>query len=208
MKILGLTGGIASGKSTIAQILKEEHHLPIIDADHLAKAAVAAGSVGLKRIVRHFGEGYILENGEMDRKKMGELVRHNEKALRDLNAIVHPLVSDAFFTEKEKLNKEGHSLIVYDCPLLFEENLQHLVDVSLLVITDHKIRVARLMERDGILEGVANEKMAIQMTDVQKEPLADMVLYNNGNLEDLKNTVAQLVMDLKWKLLKIDALSF
>lgn len=199
MKMIGLTGGIASGKSTVSQMLKEEHHLPIIDADDLAKAAVAAGTIGLERIAQHFGQDYILKNGEMDRNKMGDLVRRDEKARRDLNAIVHPLVSDSFFSEKERLTREGHSLIVYDCPLLFEENLSHLVDSSVLIVADQKVRASRLMERDGITEDIAYEKMAIQMPDDQKEALADIVLHNNGNLKDLKKAVAQLVMDLKRK---------
>ena len=199
MKIIGLTGGIASGKSTVSQMLREEHHLPIIDADHLAKAAVAVGTVGLERIAQHFGQDYILKNGELDRNKMGGLVRRDEKARRDLNAIVHPLVSDSYFAEKERLAREGHSLIVYDCPLLFEENLSHLVDSSVLIVADPKVRASRLMERDGISEDIAYEKMAIQMPDDQKESLADIVLHNNGNLEDLKKTVAQLVMDFKSK---------
>ncbi len=200
MKILGLTGGIASGKSTVSRILKEEYHLPIIDADELAKAAVCAGSTGLLNIQKYFGTEYLLENGEMNRKKMGALVRRDEKARRALNAIVHPLVYEGFYLEKEKLRSVGHSLIVYDCPLLFEENLQHLVDLSLLIITEKKIRATRLMVRDSISENSAYEKMAIQMPDEQKEPLADLVLYNNGNFEDLKESVAQLVADIKGEL--------
>jgi len=191
--LLGLTGGIASGKSSVSKILSKIYHYPIIDADQLAKAIVKPGQKALLTIQDCFGSAYIKKDGTLDRDRLGTLVRHDKKALEQLNAITHPAIEQGFKEQVLHYRQTGEKHIVYDCPLLFEANQAHLVDQSLLIVTDFTIRLERLMLRDKIDRATAKQKIAIQLADDKKIQLADHVLYNNGSFSQLETAVAIFV---------------
>ena len=185
MKVIGLTGGIASGKSAVTSILKKRFNFVVIDADQLARQAVAVGSPGLKKIVNFFGEDILTEAGELNRFKLGEIIANDELARKKLNAIVHPEVQKLYDCEINFYKNKGMPMIFYDCPLLFEVNLQNTVDETILVVADKEIRIRRIMERDGLNREQAQKRIDMQMSDEAKIRLADVVIENNGSLDDL-----------------------
>lgn len=185
MKIIGITGGIASGKSAVTNILKKRFSFTVIDADQLARQAVAVGSPGLKKIVEVFGEEILAESGDLNRFKLGEIIANDELARKKLNAIVHPEVQKIYDCEINFYKNKGIPTVFYDCPLLFEANLQDTVDETILVVADKEIRIKRIMERDGLNREQAQKRIDMQMSDEAKIGLADVVVENNGNLDDL-----------------------
>lgn len=188
--IIGLTGGIAAGKSAVSAILKEDYHLPIIDADVLARKVVEPGSEGLAQVAAAFGQGILHADGSLNRGKLGEIIARDEAARQKLNAITHPLVEVLYLVELETLASAGEKLVVYDVPLLLETGMDDAVDEILLVVTPPELRLARLMERDGISRDMAEAKLAMQMSDEEKIPRADAVIVNDGTREQLRSSVA------------------
>lgn len=189
MKIIGLTGGIASGKSTVSAIFREDYRLPVIDADLLSREAVLPGSPGMCQIEAAFGREVLLPDGSLNRSRMGELMC-NDDAVRDqLNSILHPAIKDLYYASLDRLKQDGKPIVIYDCPLLIEAGQRDEVDEVLLVVTDAQTRLKRIMERDGVDESLAKKKIEIQMPDEKKIALADTIIYNNGTLDDLKNSL-------------------
>lgn len=185
MKVIGLTGGIASGKSTLTNILKKRFNYIVIDADQLARQAVEVGSPGLEKIINVFGEGVLTETGELNRSKLGEIIANDELARKKLNAIVHPEVQKIYDQEIRFYKNMGIPAVFYDCPLLFEANLQSTVDKTILVVADKEMRIKRIMERDGLNREQAQRRIDMQMPDEEKIRLADIIVDNNGSLDDL-----------------------
>nr|WP_320025614.1 dephospho-CoA kinase [uncultured Acetobacterium sp.] len=185
MKVIGLTGGIASGKSAVTNILKKRFNFVVIDADQLARQAVEVGSLGLQKIIDTFGEGILTEAGELNRFKLGEIIANDDQARKKLNAIVHPEVQKIYNQEISIYENKGMPVIIYDCPLLFEANLQNTVDQTILVVADKEIRIKRIMERDGLNREQAQKRIDMQMPDAEKIALADVIIENNGSLDDL-----------------------
>lgn len=185
MKVIGLTGGIASGKSAVTNILKKRFNFVVIDADQLARQAVEVGSPGLQKIVDTFGEGSLTEAGELNRFKLGEIIANDDQARKKLNAIVHPEVQKIYDQEISIYESKGMPVIIYDCPLLFEANLQNTVDQTILVVANKEIRIKRIMERDGLNREQAQKRIDMQMPDEEKIALADVIIENNGSLDDL-----------------------
>jgi len=185
MKIIGVTGGIASGKSAVINLLQKYFSYPVIDADQLARQAVEPGSQGLQKIVEIFGENFLNEKGELNRSLLGEIIAEDEESRKKLNAIVHPEVKRLYDELINFYENNGVSLIFYDCPLLFETNLEADVDETMLVVADEELRINRIMERDGISRELAIKKIAMQMTDDEKIKRADIIIENNGSLDDL-----------------------
>ncbi len=189
MYIIGLTGGIASGKSVVSAFLKKRYELSLIDADQLAREAVAKETVGLKKIGQVFGQELIREDGTFDRKKMGIIIADDKEAKGKLEAIIHPEVESLYQKEIKKQRCFGTKLIIYDCPLLFEANLQDTVDEIFVVVADKTLRAKRIMKRDHVSEDLAYKKMKLQMTDKEKEIQADLIIENNGSIDDLQITL-------------------
>lgn len=185
MRVIGVTGGIASGKSTVTDILKKRFNYIVIDADQLARQAVAPGSPGLIKITAVFGPEVINENGELNRSLLGELIANDEQARKKLNAIVHPEIKKLYDQQIDFYRRSGIPTVFYDCPLLFETNLQNTVDETILVVTDKEIRISRLMERDKLTRAQAIKRIDMQMSDEDKIVLADTIIENNGSLDDL-----------------------
>lgn len=185
MKIIGITGGIAAGKSAVTRILQKRFSYIVIDADCLARQAVEPGSPGLKKIVATFGESCLNAHGELNRSLLGKLIAEDEALRLKLNAIVHPEVKRLYDAEVRFYENQGMPLIFYDCPLLFEADLQADVDETMLVVADEAVRVQRIMERDGVSCELAEKKIAMQLSDEEKIRRADIIIENNGSLDDL-----------------------
>lgn len=196
--IIGLTGGIASGKSTVARMLFELG-LPVIDADQIAREVVEVGEEAYLQIVEKFGEEILQENKTIDRAKLGAVVFNDEEKRKLLNSIVHPAVRKKMLEQKEQYVKKGEKTIVLDIPLLFESNLTHLVDKVVVVYVDDDIQLERLMARNGFSKEEAEARIKAQMPLKEKVAKADAVINNNGTIEQTKE---QLLTILKqWDVL-------
>lgn len=182
--ILGLTGGIATGKSTVSNLFKE-NGIPVVDADVGAREVVKAGTEGLKRIEVVFGH-QVISNGQLDRKALGKIVFENPKELEKLNRILGDLIAEWIHDEKERYIEEKHPLVVLDIPLLFESGYQEVVDQVMVVATTPDVQLQRLMERDQIDEQTARQKIAAQEPIMDKILKADFVIDNNGTKENTR----------------------
>lgn len=191
MKLIGLTGGIASGKSAVARMLRARG-VPVIDADQLARDVVAPGTDGLRAIVERFGAGVLLDDGTLDRKKLGAVVFGDDAARRDLNAITHPRVAQLAMEKLEALRASGAPVAVYEVPLLFENNLEGMMDATVLVAARDDVQLARLMARDGIDEAAARARMNAQMPLAEKRKRATFVLENDGTLGDAERQLDEI----------------
>ncbi len=181
--IIGLTGGIASGKSTVSNMLKEKG-FTVIDADIAARAVVEPGRSALKEIVRQFGFGVLTEEGTLDRAKMGSIVFQDKEKRKQLNEIVHPAVRQWMLAEKSKAMEAGKKTIFYDIPLLFESKLTWMVDKTLLVYVEPDIQLERLMKRNGFTEQEAKARIQSQMPITEKRKLADKIIDNSRTIEE------------------------
>lgn len=184
MRLIGLTGGIASGKSAVARMLRQAG-VPVVDADVLAREAVEPGTEALAAILRRFGPTALAPDGTLDRKAVGALVFADEGARRDLNAIVHPAVAALAMARLEALRDRGASVAVYEVPLLFESGLEGMMDATLLVAAPEATQIARMGSRDGLDEAAARARMAAQLPLDEKRRRATAVIDNDGNLAEL-----------------------
>jgi dephospho-CoA kinase len=185
MEIIGLTGGIASGKSTVADMLRA-HGVVVIDADQLARDVVDRGTPGLARIVDAFGANVVDETGALDRKKLGNIIFADEAQRKVLNGIVHPLVAERFQEQTSALDAKGVERVVYEVPLLFENGLDRFMHASILVAVPVDVQIARLMARDGINRADAEARIASQMPLEEKRARATAVIENGGSRDDTR----------------------
>ena len=185
---LGLSGGIGSGKSTVAKILADLGAV-VIDADVIAKEVLEPNQAGYQRAIEVFGESILDSDLRIDRKKLAELVFQNSDELAKLEAIVHPAVIARVAQIRNSLPES--TVVVYDTPLLFEKNLQGQFDKVLIVVTDSEHRKARLIERGLELTDI-EARIANQATDAQRRTVADFVIENNGSLEQLQDEVTKV----------------
>lgn len=191
-KVIGITGGIASGKSTVVTMLKEMN-FPIIDADVIAREVVEVGEEAYGKIVEHFGPNILLENQTINRAKLGEIVFNNEKERLALNAIVHPAVRKRMNEKKEKWIAAGERAIFLDIPLLFESKLTHMVEKVLLIYVDEETQVKRLVERNNFTQEQARSRIASQMPLKEKKTLSDAIIDNNGSVENTQNQLLEIL---------------
>lgn len=192
-KVIGLTGGIGTGKSTVSELLAA-HGFKIVDADVASREAVKKGSDGLQQVKQVFGEEAVDDNGEMNRKYIGEIVFNDAEKRKELNQIVHPIVREIMENQKEEYLSEGYNVIM-DIPLLFENNLQDTVDETWLVYASESIQVERLMERNDLSQEEAKARVYSQISIDKKQRMADHVIDNRGTLLELKQNLEQLLMD-------------
>ncbi|HDZ6325190.1 TPA: dephospho-CoA kinase [Staphylococcus aureus] len=190
-KVIGLTGGVASGKSTVSELLSV-FGFKVVDADKAAREAVKKGSKGLAQVREVFGDEAIDENGEMNRRYMGDLVfNHPEKRL-ELNAIIHPIVRDIMEEEKQEYLKQGYNVIM-DIPLLFENELENTVDEVWVVYTSESIQMDRLMQRNNLSLEDAKARVYSQISIDKKSRMADHVIDNLGDKLELKQNLERLL---------------
>ena len=182
--IIGLTGSIATGKSTVANMLRE-YDLPIVDADVIAREVVAPGTKTLAQIADVFGPETIAEDGTMDRAYIGQQIFHNSDKRDQLNAIIHPAIRAEMIAQRDAYVAEGKHVIM-DIPLLFGSKLQHYVDRILVVAVSSDVQLARLMERNSFSEEEARARIGSQIPIAEKIAGADAVLYNDGTLDETK----------------------
>jgi len=194
MRVIGLTGGIASGKSTVSRMLKKlgAH---IFDADIIAREIVAPGSSALREIVRAFGRDVLLPGGELDRSKLGRLVFGDREKLAVLNGITHPRVKAEIARRLKMLKSRSDTsnlVAVIDAPLLIEAGLTGMAEEVWLVAVDEETQLKRLMDRDGLSRDEALLRLASQMPLKNKLGYADRVINNNGTEEETRRQVMEL----------------
>ncbi|MDV2976277.1 MULTISPECIES: dephospho-CoA kinase [Glutamicibacter] len=193
MKHVGLTGGVASGKSAVAAKLASLGAV-VIDADALARQVVEPGTPGLAAIKDTFGEGILLPDGSLDRPALGAIVFSDAAQRAKLNEIVHPLVRD----QAEALREAAApgALVVEDIPLLVESGQADRFDAVIVVQAPHDERIRRMVQDRGWSRDDAEARMAAQATDEQRAAVADYLLDNSGSLEELEAQVASLYRQL------------
>lgn len=189
--VLGITGNIASGKSTVAKWFAE-FGAKVVSADQLAREVVAPGSEVLRDIVRRFGADILTGSGELDREQLGRIIFADSGARHDLNRIVHPALARLAETRLHELRQAGHPLIVYEAPLLFEAGARQRVDRVLVVTVTEEEQIRRLRQRDGIDALEARRRMAAQMPQAEKASQADFLIDNSGSLDACREQVRQL----------------
>ncbi|KAG6900765.1 hypothetical protein C0993_002189 [Termitomyces sp. T159_Od127] len=192
MLVIGLTGGIATGKSSVSKLLKEKK-IQIVDADLLARVAVLPGTKALKKIVEEFGPDILLGNGSLDRKKLGEIVFNDEAKRKKLNAIVHPAVRWAMFRKIIEHYTGSEKYCVLDVPLLIEGGLWKWVGQVVVVYCSADIQLQRLMERDNCTREEAVARINAQMHIADKVAYADYVIDNSGTPQELSAQVDAFV---------------
>lgn len=184
MHLFGLTGGIASGKSAVAARLREKG-VPVIDADQLARDAVAPGSAGLAEVVHAFGDGVLAADGTLDRKKLAEQVFQDDDKRKALNAIVHPIVTTLTFQRAAELRDLGQPLACYEAALIVENGVADAFRPLVVVSAPEPTQVTRACARDRAAEEDVRARIRAQMPLAEKVKAADFVIENEGSLADL-----------------------
>jgi dephospho-CoA kinase len=190
LRLFGLTGGIASGKSTVSRMLRElgAH---VLDADVIAREVVEPGTPGLAAIAARF-PNVLTPDGRLDRAKLGARVFADPTERAALNAIIHPLVGQAFLEKMQALAAQGLERVIYDVPLLIENGLQGGMDGVLLIWVPRHLQKARLMARDGLDEGAAEARIGAQLPLDDKRQHATWIVDNSGDLASTRAQVEQV----------------
>lgn len=181
--VVGLTGSIASGKSTISSMFAT-FSVPVIDADKIAREVVIPGEKAYRKIVDVFGENVLFDDKTLNRKKLGSIIFADETKRNELNEIVHPAVREKMLSKRDSYIESGEKCVILDIPLLFESKLTHFVDKTLVVAVDEEVQLNRLMERDESTEQEAKQRIDAQIPISNKAKLADAVIDNNGTVEE------------------------
>ena len=194
MIVIGLTGGVATGKSTVAKLFKQCGAV-VIDADALARDMVQPGKPAWREIVGHFGKSVLNPDRTINRHALGAIVFRHPTKRQTLERIIHPRVA----REQKRLTREGrrknpNAVVVYDVPLLFEAGIDKRVDKTIVVTTDQETQIARLKKRNGLTRADALRRIKSQMPLAKKRRLADYVLEGTRELRSLAKSVRQLYM--------------
>jgi dephospho-CoA kinase len=190
MYLIGLTGGIASGKSYVASLLAE-HGASTIDADDVARQVVATGTTGLAEVVEAFGDEVVLATGELDRQKLGDIVFSNPERRLQLESILHPLIK---IRTTELINSQTSAIVVYSVPLLVEANVDYPFDTVITVEAGADNQVERLVRSRSLSEEEARKRVSAQTTSSNREARADYVIDSSGTKEQTKQQV-----DIVWR---------
>jgi dephospho-CoA kinase len=189
--VVGLTGGIAAGKSTVARSFAALG-VPVVDADKLARDAVAPGSQGLSEIVATFGPDVLLADGSLDRKALGARVFADSSLRARLNAITHPRIAQLGAQQIAEHGRSGASYVLYEAALIVENNLQRAMQGLVVVSVDPIVQLARLRKRDGLSQAEAEARVAAQMPLEKKLEVADFVIDNSGEPEVVTERVHEV----------------
>lgn len=196
MLVVGLTGGISSGKSTVSKMI-EEAGIPVICADELARKVVEPGSPGLEEIRRTFGDGVINGEGGLDRAAMARVVFADSSLRKTLESIIHPRVEEERDRRIHLLAGQGHEIAVVDVPLLYEAGWQDAFDLIVVVYAPREVQEARLITRDGISTEEARARLDAQMSIERKKALADRLIDNSESMDETRRQVERILQDLK-----------
>lgn len=190
--IMGLTGGIASGKSTVSALLAAKG-ARLVDADVIAREVMLPGHPVLEAVVRHFGQDLLQKDGTLNRSKLGEIVFHDEAARRKLNELTHPAIRAEIREQMDRLEREyPGGLVVADIPLLYESGLQEMFERVLVVYAPRETQLERLMARNGLKREQAEARLDSQMDIEVKRGLADYVIDNSQGPEETRVQVELL----------------
>lgn len=192
-KIVGITGGIASGKSTLTAFLRQEGY-QVVDADAVVHDLQAPGGRLYQALVEHFGQGILLENGQLNRVKLGQLIFSDESEQAWSRQVQGQIIREELAREKERLSQQ-EDLFFMDIPLLFEAGYESWFDEVWLVYVDEKEQLKRLMARNHLSQEEAEKRLAAQWKLADKRALADKILDNNGSLERLLHQAAELLKE-------------
>ena len=197
MRVIGVTGGIGSGKSTVSRILKDLGAF-VIDADKISREIVHKGSEALKELAEYFGEGILDADGALDRRKLSAIVFEDCGKLQALNNITHKYISKRIIIDLETLKgKEVSDIVAIDVPIPVKDGFLDVADEVWVVIADKETRLKRIMERSGLTVEEASGRISSQMSDEEFIKLADEVIYNNGPIEELEKSVAKLFINTR-----------
>lgn len=196
MKWIGLTGGIATGKSAVSEIIRSRG-FSVIDADNVAREVVAPHSEGLKQLLNRFGPGFLLPDGSLDRRKLGQSVFANPADLRDLEMILHPLIQSRVRELKELLIATKVELAFYDVPLLFEKKMESQFDGIVVVWCRPEQQLERLRARDQVGQSDAELRVRAQIPILDKVKKANWSIDNTGNREALDQEVDRVLRQIK-----------
>ncbi|MDI9483608.1 MAG: dephospho-CoA kinase [Bacillota bacterium] len=194
--IIGITGGIGSGKSTVSRILSE-HGAEIILADKIAREVVMPGMKAYNQIVRTFGRDILDEDGSINRKKLGDIVFSDPELLKKLNGFTHGAVAERISQKLDALRNEGTDFIVIEAVVPIQHGFLDLVDTVWVVIADEQIRKRRIIARNNYSEQEAMQRIKAQMSDRMYISIADKIIYNNGSIEDLRALVWEVLRNEK-----------
>jgi len=189
--VAGLTGGIGSGKSTVAAMFSELG-VPVVDADRVARDVVEPGTDGLAAVVEAFGDGMLGEDGRLDRAKLGERVFDDEAARRRLEGILHPRIAAASMARFAQLAEEGHPYAIYEAALLVESGRHRMMGALIVVAVDEATQVARVEARDALSAEAARKRIAAQLPLAEKVDVADYVIRNDGDRDETRAQVREV----------------
>lgn len=196
--IIGLTGSIASGKSTVSSMF-EEFDIRVVDADKLAREVVEPGEESYEEIVKVFGKEVLQADQTLDRKYLGRIVFADEQKRKQLNEIVHPAIRERMLKARDTYIAAGATCVVLDIPLLFESKLTHFVDKIVVVYVDESVQLDRLLSRDDLTKEEAEQRIQAQMPVQEKRALADAIIDNNGTVKESLNQLESLLQ--KWEVI-------
>lgn len=192
-KVIGITGGIASGKSNVCQVIKKLGY-PIISCDEITKNNYNIGGKIYNVVRERFGDEFLLDDGNIDRKKLAKLIFSKESAKLLIDSITHPIIKEELLSE---IAKYDDGLVFVEIPLLYEAKFDTLCDIVICVFLSQKYQVERLMEREGIDEDYALKKIHSQMDLYLKKSLADYVIDSKGNFDETEKQVIEVINNIK-----------
>ena len=196
MKIVGLTGGISSGKSTVSSYLKQLK-IPVIDADEVARKVVEPNSQGAREIRKAFGSDVFEEDGSLNRQKLGALLFSNAENRQKLDDLLQPLIKIMILDEIEEYRQKGENMIVLDLPLLFEKHYEKLCEEIIVVYIPKELQLERLMRRNQYTKQEALSRIDSQLSIEEKRKRATVLLDNQGTIQQLYQQVEQWLVETK-----------
>ena len=192
IRVIGITGGIASGKSTASNMIREMG-FTLIDADYASRVVVEPGQKAYGEIVDCFGESILHEDGTLNREKLGAIIFTDAEKRKQLNEIVHPAVRAYMNEKKDEAFRKGEKTVFLDIPLLFESKLTHMVDKTVLIYVDDDVQLQRLMARNNLSEQQAKARINSQMPLSEKKALADEVINNNMDISHMREQLISIL---------------